>query len=414
MAKKKGMSVTDTGNSVFDLINSIDDSAEIIAESKTAVIADYIDTGSYILNAAMTGSLFKGVPTGRVTTLAGPSGCGKTYLALSICRRAQKKGYTPIYLDSEAAIDKESVERLGCDTRNFVIKQVSTISEVSTFIANLCLKLKEMPEENRPKFILVLDSLGNLTSTKELTDTIEANNKRDMTKQQEIKAMFRTNATPLGQLGIPFIVNSHIYQTQDLFSKQVVSGGTGIQYNSSVTIMMNTAKLDDKESDKVAEGKVGEFTKTGVLVSATPAKSRFTIPQKVKFQIPFFKSPNPYVGLEPYLTWENSGILRGKMLNTKEYSKLSASEQEKCHEMFDENGELTYAYPKDTSKSIVVKHLHGEVPLAELFTSKVLTDELLHKLDEEIIKPNFELPSNGTNDDIDEFVETEMNTADAE
>lgn len=225
MVKKKGMSVTDTGNSVFDLINSIDDSAEIIAESKTAVIADYIDTGSYILNAAMTGSLFKGVPTGRVTTLAGPSGCGKTYLALSICRRAQKKGYTPIYLDSEAAIDKESVERLGCDTRNFVIKQVSTISEVSTFIANLCLKLKEMPEENRPKFILVLDSLGNLTSTKELTDTIEANNKRDMTKQQEIKAMFRTNATPLGQLGIPFIVNSHIYQTQDLFSKQVVAGG---------------------------------------------------------------------------------------------------------------------------------------------------------------------------------------------
>ena len=539
MAKKKGIDTGSTGDSVFDLINSIDDSAEIIAESKTAVISDYIGTGSYILNAAMTGSLFKGVPTGRVTTLAGPSGCGKSYLALSICRSAQKKGYTPVYMDSESAIDKEFVERLGCDTSNFIIKQVSTISEVSTFIANLCIKLKETPENSRPKIILVLDSLGNLTSTKELTDTIEANNKRDMTKQQEIKAMFRTNATPLGQLGIPFIVNSHIYQTQDLFSKQVVSGGcltdeykvitergeikiseinvgdnvlthdgtykpviktfsfdkptirftfendvsiecsrthrflvdetnmvwktaeeleegdfiysynqgytelkilkkveytspkpvydicvednhsyvtsnkiinhnSGIQYNSSVTIMMNTAKLDDKESDKVAGDKVGEFTKTGVLVTATPAKSRFTIPQKVKFQIPFFKSPNPYVGLEAYITWENSGILRGKMLNEKEYSKLSAAEQEKCFEMTNEKGETAYAYPKDTSKKIVVKHLHSEVPLPELFTSKVLTDEILHKLDDDVIRPNFELPSQGNNDDIDEFVETEM------
>lgn len=330
---------------------------------------------------------------------------GKSFLAISMCKSAQKKGYTPIYMDSEAAIDKEFVERLGCDSSKFIIKQVTKISEVSHFIANLCQKLLAMKEEERPKFILVLDSLGNLTSDKELTDTIDGNQKRDMTKQQEIKALFRTNTTALGKLGIPFIVNSHIYQTQDLFSKQIVAGGSGVSYNSSLTIMLSTAKLDDKESDKVAASKVGDFLKTGVIVTARPEKSRFTIPQRVKFQIPFFKPLNPYVGLEAYLTWENSGILRGKMLTEKEYMKLSPAEQGKCHEMTDESGNLTYAYPKDSSKNIVVKHLYGEVPLTELFTSKVLTDELLHKLDDEVIRPNFELPSQDKLADIDELSE---------
>lgn len=405
MAKK--VNANNGDNSIMGLLNSIDDSVEILAESKTAVISDYINTGSYILNAAMTGSIFKGVPTGRVLTLAGEPGSGKSYLAVSICREAQKKGYTPIYLDSEAAIDIEFIERLGCDPKKFVLKQVNRISEVSTFVANLCQKMLSLKEEDRPKVILVLDSLGNLTSDKELNDTIEGNSKRDMTKQQEIKALFRTNMTSIGKLAIPFIVNSHIYQTQDLFSKAVVSGGTGISYNSSLTMLLSTAKLDDKESEKVAAQKTGEFLKTGVMVTAKPNKSRFTIPQKVKFQIPFFKSPNPYVGLEPYINWDNSGILRGKMLSQKEYDKLSDNDKLQCKEMTDAEGNVTYAYPKDTSKYIVVKHLHGEVPIVELFSAKVLTEDILKTLDETVIRPNFELPSQEQDSDIDEFIETE-------
>lgn len=224
MAKKNSF-VDKDNDSLFDLVNSIDSGAEVLADCKTAVISDYINTGSYILNAAMTGSLFKGVPCGRVTTLAGPSGCGKSYLALSICREAQKHGYTPVYLDSESAIDKDFVERLGCDSKNFIIKQVTKISEVSTFVANLCKKLLALPVDKRMKVILVLDSLGNLTSDKELNDIIDGNTKRDMTKQQEIKALFRTNITAIGKLGIPWIINSHVYATQDLFSKNIVSGG---------------------------------------------------------------------------------------------------------------------------------------------------------------------------------------------
>ena len=358
----------------------------------------------------MTGSIFKGVPSGRVLTLAGEPGTGKSFLAVSICREAQKKGYTPVYMDSEGAIDREFVERLGCDATKFVIKQVTTIGEVSTFMANLLQKVNQCPEDSRPKLIFVLDSLGNLTSAKELTDTLEANAKRDMTKQQEVKALFRTNATALAKAQAPMIVCSHIYKTMDLFSKNVVSGGSGIQYNSSLTLMLSTAKLDDKESEKIAEGKVGDFTKTGVIVTAKPEKSRFTIPQRVKFQIPFFKAPNPYVGLESYITWENSGILEGILLTQKEYDKLSDKEKETV-KTFEFNGETKYAFPKvagiQKNRKIVVKHLGEEVPITELFTSKVFTDEILHNLDDKIIRPSFELPSQEAFNDIDEFLENE-------
>lgn len=213
------------GNSIFDLVSSVDNSVEILSQSATAVIEDYINTGSYILNAALTGSIFKGVPSGRVLCLAGMPGSGKSFLAISVCREAQKKGYTPIYMDSEGAIDKDFVERLGCDPSKMMIKQVTTISEVSSFMANLLKKINEQPKASRPKVIFVLDSLGNLTSTKELNDIIDATGKRDMTKAQDVKALFRTNATALAKAQAPFIVTSHIYMTQDLFAKAIVSGG---------------------------------------------------------------------------------------------------------------------------------------------------------------------------------------------
>lgn len=566
MAKKSTTNLPAVGGkkSIFEVIKSFDNSAEILGESKTAVIKDYIDTGNYMLNAAMTGSLFKGVPSGRVTVFAGPKGCGKSYLALSVCRSAQKMGYTPIYLDSEAAMDIDFITRLGCDTSNFIIKTVTTVSEVSTFIARTCKEMNEISEEDRPKVIFVIDSLGNLTSDKELADTIDGNDKRDMTRAQNIKALFRTNATALGRLGYPLICVAHTYQTQEMFSKTVVSGGclvpdsivitesgpkkissikegekvldengffssvvktfrfrkptikmefgiesesdaiepdnpesslvdslecsrdhrflvkvtegdyqwktaediqigdkvmkiteytspvsdikirpkydnvevlskvempetdvcdlcvdyshtyvtdsgiinhnSGVNYNASLTMLLSTAKLDDKESDKIAEKRIGDFTKTGVTVTATPEKSRFTIPQKVKFYIPFFKAPNPYVGLEAYTTWENSGIMRGEIINEKEYGKLSPEVQKTCKEMNDKDGKKCYAKPKDTSKKIVVKHLGCEVPVAEFWSPKVLTDEILHNLDESIIRPSFELPSNESNDDLTEII----------
>ena len=137
--------------------------------------------------------------------------------------------------------------------------------------------------------------------------------------------------------------------------------------------------------------------------AAKPAKSRFCKPIKVKFQIPFFKKPNPYVGLEQYITWEACGIMRGKCFNEKEYDKLKDNEKAQC-KSFVYKEETLYALPKDTARTLVVTHLGGEVPLVDLLTSKVMTDELLHHLDETVIRPLFELPTQDSNDDIDEYM----------
>lgn len=403
MAKKAKVEVS--SGSIFDIINSVDNGCELIEESAGAQITEYISTGSYILNAAITGSMFRGIPCGRVTTLAGEPGAGKSFLALSVCREAQKQGYVPIYLDSEGAQDVNSVSRLGVDTKRFMIKQVNTISEVSTFILNLCTKLEAIPAENRDKVIIVLDSLGNLTSNKEAEDILNATGKRDMTKQQEIKALFRVSATPLAKLHIPFIVVSHIYQTQDLFSKAVVSGGSGINYNSSVTLMLSAAKLNgaDKDNDKAAENAKGELMKTGVIVTAKPNKSRFTIPQKVSFYIPFFKAPNPFVGLDQYMTWENSGIGKGKCYTQKEYEKLKPAEQSACVS-FEFEGETKYALLKDSARNIVISHLGCDIPVSDFFTSKVFNEEFMKKFDDNVIKPSFELPDQSKWDNDDELV----------
>ena len=410
MAKKKDIVSDGTSlPSVFDLVKKVDDSAEIIAESSYSNIKEWIPTGSYILNACMSGDLFKAIPTGRVVTLEGDSGVGKSFLACSICREAQKMGYTPIYMDSEGAIDSAFVSRLGVDPSKLIIKQVSTIAETSQFIANICASLQEQEDKygEHQKVIMVLDSLGNLTSDKERDDIMSGNNKRDMTKAQEIKALFRVNATPLARLQIPLIVNNHVYAAVGAYvPTNIGAGGSGIKYNSSITIELSAAKLDDKDNEAAAAKKQGAdtTTKNGVLVTAKPKKSRMCRPYKVKFQIPYFKKPNPYVGLEAFMNWENSGIVRGNIIDEKTFNKLTPSEQEKLAPYaFEYNGEKMWALAKDTARGIVVKHLGCAVPIAEFFTDKVFTQEFLEYLNVNVIHPMFDLPDQSSFDDIKEI-----------
>lgn len=393
--------------SVFDTIKKIDDTVEIIAESSYSNIEYWIPSGSYVLNAAMSGDLFKGVSSGRITCLAGDSGTGKSYLATSFCREAQKMGITPIYIDTEGAISSDFVSRLGVDPNKLIIKQVSTISETSRFIANTLEALQKQDEEygRHQKVMFVLDSLGNLTSDKEMQDTKDGNNKRDMTKAQEIKALFRVNATALARTQTAMIVVNHTYQSVGSYvPTSILSGGSGIKYAASLTMILSTSKLEDKDNDKVAAQKAGAdtMTKMGILVSARPDKSRFCRPYKVKFQIPFWKKPNPYVGLEAFMTWDNSGVVRGNLIDEKAYNKLTEAAKEKIH-VFDYNGQTMYCEEKETARGIVVKHLGRQVPLTEFFTDTVFTQEFLEYLNKNVIHPMFDLPDQSAFDDIKEI-----------
>ena len=411
MAKKKEESAISEFSNNIDrlskLFSKISSNAEILKDSDYANINDYISTGNYILNACISGSLFGGMMGNRNLGLAGSFGTGKSFLALSICREAQKKGYSVIYLDSEASISPEFVERLGVDPSNFVIVPVVTIQEAANIIANLVKTFKEEKEKtgSTPKTIMVLDSLGNLSSEKEIEDMVSGDNKVDLTRQKLAKGLFRANSNELAKLKIPYIVTTHTYDTIGSYvPSKTIAGGEALKYNASVILELSTSKLDDKESDENAKKSGAEAVKTGIIVTCKPVKQRFCKPIKVKIQIPFYKKPNPYVGLESYVSWDSCGIMRGKCLSEKEYNKLSDTEKTFC-KPFELNGEQFYGYPKDTARTIVCKHL-GERPLASLFTSEVLNDDVLHELDEKVIKPTFQLPNNFADNDIDEAIDS--------
>ena len=412
MVKKKQSSEDFEGGigSIMSMVSSIDDQAEIIADSAYSNIKEWISTGNYILNACMSGDIYKAIPTGRVVTFSGTSGAGKSFLACSCCREAQKLGYIPIYLDSEGAIDSDFVKRLGVDPTKMIIKKVNTIMETSQFIANLCDKLQEQQDKfgQHDKVIIVLDSLGNLTSEKEREDTLSGSQKADFTKAKDTKAMFRVCATPIAKLQIPWIVVNHVYQSMSFIPQNIQAMGSGIVYNASITIELSAAKLEDKENDTAAKSRQGSDagTKNGVLVTAKPVKSRFCRPIKIKFQIPYFKKPNPFVGLEQFMTWENSGVCRGNLLTQKEYDKLSDGDKKKVYTWTTDAGETFYCLPKDTARYIVVKHLNAQVPFTEFWSDKVFTPEYLDYINENVIHPMFQLPDQSAFDDVKDLEET--------
>lgn len=391
------------------MMQKIDKDVEVIEDSAYSNIEDWISSGNYILDACVSGSCFKGIaPAGRVTTLTGDPGTGKSYLACSFAREAQKKNYTVLYLDSEGAIDKAFVSRLGVDTSKLLIRQVSTVLEVSQIILNLCRELEAQEEEygEHNKFAIVLDSLGNLSTQSEVENTAAGENKRDLKRAQDVKQLFRTCTTPIARMKIPFVVITHQYASIGSYvPTNIASGGSGLGYNSSVTLELSVSKLADKANDAAAAkaANAEDVVKTGVTVTAKPKKSRFTIPRKVRFQIPYYKKPNPYVGLDGFVgDFEKSGICRGVLLSEKEYSKLSDADKAKVY-VFEKDGQTLYCQQKDTARSIVVKHLGEAIPIPDLFTDKVFTEEYLHWLDDNVIRPAFELPDQNAFDDVKEI-----------
>jgi RecA/RadA recombinase len=394
-------------NALNEALSKISPDGGILDESIYARIDEWIPTGSYILNAALSGSLFGGMPNRRSLGLAGVESTAKTYISLMICRSAQSMGYFPVYVDTEGSIDIDFVSRLGVDPKRFRIEPIGTIEQLSHFAATINGHVESIKQKGEipPKIIFVIDSLGNLSSEKETEDTQNDSNKRDMTKQQNVRKFFRVNGLRFAKNAIPLIVVGHVYDAIGSYvPTKEISGGGGLKYNVSVIFMLTKSKLEDKEGEQAAKDKNINAVRLGVTITVTPVKQRFARPIKVQLHIPFYKKPNPFVGLESFVSWDACGIMRGKIISEKDYHKLLPKEQKDCRELIIE-GKKHYAMPKDTARSLVCKHLNGEVPLAELFTEKVFTMEVLKQLDENVIKPTFMLPDIESLDDLAEITE---------
>lgn len=398
------------------LTKNVDDRGSIVTDNAYSKIDEYIPSGNYMLNAQLSGSLFGGYPNCRATAISGESATGKSFLLLNACREAQKMGYNIIYCDSEAAQDLSTFENFGVDPTKVRLQPVTTPLEFKSFVANLIKKLKEAKADGKktPKIMLVLDSLGNLATTKEKDDAVTANDKRDMTKASEMRSLFRVIISDLAEMKINFLFSNHSYASiGSFFPTQTMAGGGGPMYCASTILMLSKAGLkdDNKEDMKKAE-KVG-MTKTGIIVTSKPLKSRFAKPIPIKFHISFYRGMNPYVGLEEYVNWENCGIGVGKLQGKKEFDELAPAEQKKAEEngqtWTDAEGNFYFANLKDTlrNKEVIVKSQNKTYPLSAMFTKQVITDEVLHDIDERIIKPMFALTGGKYEEDnFDELIDS--------
>lgn len=237
---------------------------DIVKESKNefaGVVADgveagdvstFIDSGSYIFNALLSGSIYGGLPANKITAIAGESATGKTFFALGLCKSfldANPDGGV-VYFETESALTKDMIEERGIDGKRIVMMPVTTVQEFRTEAIRIVDKYLEQKEEDRQPLMFVLDSLGMLSTTKEIEDTADGKETRDMTRSQLVKAAFRVLTLKLGKAKVPMVVTNHTYdQMGTMFPQKVMGGGSGLQYAASTIVFLSKKK--DKEGTEV-------------------------------------------------------------------------------------------------------------------------------------------------------------------
>lgn len=227
----------------------------------------FVDTGSLILNALVSGTLYGGVSSNKITTFSGLQGSGKTFFSLAVVKNFlnnNPEGYC-LYFDTEAAVTKKLLQTRGIDLSRVVVLNVVTVEEFRTkALKAVDLYMKAAKEERKP-CMFVLDSLGMLSTNKEINDTLEEKNVKDMTKASLIKAAFRMLTLKLGQADIPMIVTNHIYANVGGYGPaQVQSGGSGMLYSASTIVELSKSK--EKEGTEIV----------GNIIKAKTFKSRLS------------------------------------------------------------------------------------------------------------------------------------------
>ncbi len=236
------------------LLKELNDEDTYLADDGNASseYGGYIDTGSYILNALLSGSIYGGVPDNKVTAFAGESATGKTFFVLGIVRAFLDKNPdgAVVYYDTEAAVTKSMMSSRGIDTTRVIIAEPDTIQKFKTHALKLLEAYEKQPADKRPPMMFVLDSLGLLSTSKEMEDSLEGKDVRDMTKSQVIKAAFRVLTLKLAKVKIPMLVTNHVYEVVGSYvPTKEISGGSGLKYAASTIAMLSKKKEKDGDGE---------------------------------------------------------------------------------------------------------------------------------------------------------------------
>ena len=241
--------------------------ASLASDGTGGDVDNFIDTGSYSFNALLSGSIYGGLPDSRITAIAGEAATGKTFFALGIVKAFLDKDPDAgvIYFESESAVSKSMVESRGIDSKRLVVMPVSTVQEFRTQSLSVLDKYIAQDKSERKPLMFVLDSLGMLSTTKEMDDTAAGKETRDMTRSQIVKSTFRVLTLKLGQAGIPMIMTNHTYDViGSMFPQKEMGGGSGLKYAASSIIYLGKRK--EKEGTEVV----------GNIIHCKNYKSRIT------------------------------------------------------------------------------------------------------------------------------------------
>jgi len=223
--------------------------ASIVSEGVEAGdVSNFIDTGSYIFNGLLSGTIHGGLPANKITALAGESATGKTFFVLGVVDNFLKQNPDAgvIYFESESALTKDMIEDRGIDSSRMIIMPVTTVQEFRHQAIRVLDKYIEQDKADRKPILLVLDSLGMLSTTKEMEDTEAGKETRDMTRSQIVKAAFRVLTLKLGKAQVPLIITNHTYDViGSMFPTKEMGGGSGLKYAASSIVYLSKRKEKD-------------------------------------------------------------------------------------------------------------------------------------------------------------------------
>ena len=268
---------------------------------------DWISTGNKALNYLVSGDFNKGVPLGKVTVFAGESGSGKSYFcAGNIVKEAQKQGIFVVLVDSENALDETWLQALEVDTdeKKLLKLNMSMIDDVAKTVSTFMSDYRDMAEEDRPKVLFVIDSLGMLLTPTDVDQFTKGDMKGDMgRKPKALTALVRNCVNMFGSHNVGLVATNHTYASQDMFDPDdKISGGQGFIYASSIVVAMKKLKLkEDEDGKKVTDVR-------GIRAACKYMKTRYAKPfESVQVKIPYEQGMDPYSGLVDL--FEKKGLL---------------------------------------------------------------------------------------------------------
>ena len=332
--------VADIGNEYASIVS------DGVAAGDTA---NYIDTGSYIFNALCSGSIYGGLPSNKITALAGETSTGKTFFALGLVRSflEMDEDAGVVYFESESALSKDLIQEKGIDGDRVIIVPVVTVQEFRQQAIRILDKYLQQAESDRKPLMFVLDSLGMLSTTKEIEDSEAGKETRDMTRAQVVKSIFRVLTLKLGKANVPLIVTNHTYDVVGSYiPTKEMGGGSGLKYAASTIIYLSKKK--EKDQSEVI----------GNLIKAKTAKSRLSKENsEVTTRLFYQKGLDRYYGLIElglkYEVFEKKGT-RIKVGDSSVYPKQMLENPEKYFtpeimQALDECAKKEFSYRNETN-----------------------------------------------------------------